>query len=118
MAMQDHILFHMSPVHADPLRIHAIDVHGTVLDLFTVAEQLANVILGLSVLLQIRILHKTMGPADELHQILVVLLTVFSYQCHKFLLFTKFSRNYSAPHSQNRISDAFPNNKFTCCLLI
>ena len=60
--------------------IHAIDVHGTVLELFTVAEQLANVILGLSVLLQIRILHKTMGPADELHQILVVLLTVFSYQ--------------------------------------
>ena len=56
--------------------------------IFTVAEQLANVILGLSVLLQIRILHKTMGPADELHQILVVLLTVFSYQCHKFLLFT------------------------------
>ena len=45
-------------------------------------------ILGLSVLLQIRILHKTMGPADELHQILVVLLTVFSYQCYKFLLFT------------------------------
>ena len=96
----------------------AYDMSTTLTGLFTVAKQLADVILGLSVLLQIRILHKSMGPADELHQILVVLLTVFSYQCHKFLLFTKFSRNYSAPHSQNRISDAFLNNKFTCCLLI
>ena len=67
VAVQDHIFFHMGAVHADPLRFHTFDLHRTVLYFSAVPQQFTNVILGLSVLLQIRILHKTMGSADQLH---------------------------------------------------
>ena len=67
MAVQDHILFHMGAVHADPFRFHTFDLHRTVLHFSTVPQQFTNMILGLSVLLQIRILHKTVDSADQLH---------------------------------------------------
>ena len=89
----------MGAVHTDPFRFHALDIHGAVLDLLAVAEQFSDMILGLSVFLQIRILHKAMCPADQLHQTLIVLLTVFSYQCHKSLLLKMQSPAHRVPQS-------------------
>ena len=70
MAVQKHIFLHMGAVHADPLPVHAVDVHFPVLDGLGVAQDCADVVLGLPVLLDVRVLHHAVDALDQVHQVL------------------------------------------------
>ena len=64
-----------------PFAVHPLHIHGGDVHFLAIAQQRAEIILGLAVFLNIRIFYHAVHPFNQLHQALVLLLLFVLFQC-------------------------------------
>ncbi len=84
----------MRTAHPHPFAVHSLHFHGFNIHFPAVSQKRSKRILRLPVLLDVLMLHNTVNPFDQLHQILILLLRTaclyvnlcFPKNCHFSLI--------------------------------